>query len=289
MAKPYRRRKGKRGPFVGNFRVTIDGRDINLGTKDAEEAQHRARLASKGQWPADEAAARAAAHVLDPAADPGLPPAAEMVAEKGGGAPQPERAEAPASPPVTHAPPPAGTSAPPPEPLQDAAAAAAGEASGAGARLADEAAAAEAVTAADVDAEVRAAMSELVGPGGDLLDTAADGAGALLLWAEGFALKHGIRWTTGLKLRPGQSEPGSMARKCLRVGFKALAIQYIPDLAQNLSPGWAIVIGLGFGAKDALIGATIETKDADGKPVEVSAADLIAQQQQQQQQSAPPA
>jgi hypothetical protein len=51
MAKPYRRRKGKRGPFVGNFRVTINGRDLNLGTKDGEEAHQRARLAAKGKWP----------------------------------------------------------------------------------------------------------------------------------------------------------------------------------------------------------------------------------------------
>lgn len=268
MAKPYRRRKGKNGKFVGNFRVTIDGRDLNLETKDAAEATRRARLATQGKWPPIDAATAAAVQALDPGAPP------PTVSTEAGAAPavgtptEGSRAEAPAvsAEPAERSP----AGAPPPserEPLNDAAAAAAVEA-GEYEEQQAEAAEAESVSAD----EVKAAMAELVGPDGDLLKGICDGAGAFTLWLEGWAVKYGIKWGTGIKMDPGQSGPDSMARKCLRVGYHATLLKHFPTIAQNLSPGWAIVIGLGFGAKDAIMeGRIIE---ADGSRTKV--ADVVA-------------
>jgi len=46
MARPFRRRKGKAGPYTGNYRQPLrgDDGDVNLRTKDADEAQRRGRL-----------------------------------------------------------------------------------------------------------------------------------------------------------------------------------------------------------------------------------------------------
>lgn len=268
MAKPYRRRKG--GKFIGNFRVNVAGRDLNLDTKDANEAQRRARLAVQGKWPVNEAAANAAADVLDPARVDDSP-APEPVAAPAVGSVAPEP-RVPVVPNGVHA---AAAPVAPAEPLESAAAAAASEVSGAETteQVTAEAIAAEASIANDVQAE----MAKLVGPNGELIDRAADGVGAFALWAECQAIKYGVKWTLGIKgFTPAQPEPESMARKCLQHSFKALALQHFPALAQNLTPGWGIVIGLGFGAVHAVSNATIEVEP--GKVVKV--ADAMAAEQQ---------
>lgn len=278
MAKPYRRRKGKNRPYVGNYRVTVDGRDINLGTKDAQEAQARARLAKQGKWPPEEAAVAAAVDALDPGRhkvpEPSLATAGATTGE-GGGTPH-------AVPPVTHVPPPPeAPSHEPAQSLNDAAAAAAAE-------LADEV---EEVTAEQaeqengVNAELRAIMGELSGgaTGGDLLDGICDGASAFLLWAEGKAIELGVNWTLArrkstMRLQTQQLEQTSLMRKALRVGLKGAAITYFPDFATNLSPGWAIAIGLVGGAGQTVMqGQLIDMNTGQQQAV----GDAIAQAQKE--------
>lgn len=55
----------RRGKFIGSFRVTIKGREINLDTKDATEALRRAKLAARGLWPQEQNAAVAVAAAFD--------------------------------------------------------------------------------------------------------------------------------------------------------------------------------------------------------------------------------
>ena len=79
MPKPYRVKRN--GKLIGSFLVVIDGQRVNLETKDANEARRRARLAERGKWPPEDAAADATKEILDGAAEPGgVAAAAEPVA-----------------------------------------------------------------------------------------------------------------------------------------------------------------------------------------------------------------
>jgi hypothetical protein len=251
MAKPYRRRRGKK--FVGSYRyTTTDGRDVNLQTKDANEAHQRSRLAEKGLWPPEDAAAAAGAAALDPTAEPE--------------APGPIGPEDPTPAPAPRAPP---SELPPPapeverEPRDVAGAAAAAEA--AGVEVDEEGEPPPAQTEED---EVRAMMAEL---GSDeVIDQACDGLGAFLLKAEGWALALGVNWALKKRKRrieiPQPSTPDSIERKCLRVGLKVGCRKWLPGLFENMGPGAAIVAGLSIGGVTMLAGASIVDADT-GAPV----------------------
>ena len=285
MAKPYRRRKGKNGPYVGNYRVSINGRDINLETKDAQEAHARARLAAKGKWPVIPAAVSAAVDALDPGRtqDPEPSHLAGDAEGEGGGTPH-------AVPPATHVPPPPEPSShETPPPLNDAAAAAAAEVSG-GVGVDPEV---QAEQENGVNVELKAVMAELGGgaSGADLLDGLCDGGAAFLLWAEAKAMQLGVNWTLKRRRSPlrivlEQPEQSSIMRKALRVGLKGAMVTYFPDFAQQLTPGWAIAIGLVGGAGVSVMnGKFIDTKN--GK--ETSVGDVIAQAQAEATAAAEPA
>lgn len=298
MARPYRRRKGKSGPFVGNYRVAVNGRDINLGTKDAQEAMARAKLAVKGKWPPEEAAAAAAVAALDPAQDDsrseregsGAPPAEDPIkAAPPSSGPEPKHPVAPEAAPAS--------SPGPAEPLEVAAAAAAAAATEPE-RTAEQLEAEE-KTRREVDTELAAVMGELTGgqtTGGEFLDQVCDGLAAAILWAERKGMELGWKWAiskrTGKQLVTQQPESDDMSRRAVRVGLKGIAVVHFPDLASKLTPGTAIAVGLAMGAVGAVVGGKLVELDKDGKVVnEVAVAEVMArgQQQQQQQQSAPPA
>lgn len=288
MPKPYRRRKGKRGPFVGNYRVTIDGRDLNLETKDANEAGRRARLAVEGRWPPNEAATRTARAMLDPgrsAAGPAISTLAAVAAD----APEP-----PAADPVVSGAPAAGgestdaaatadSQPPPPSPpaagLDAAVAAAATEAAG----VDEDVAALRAEQEKQVEGELAEIMGELTQGtgGGELIDGVCDGAAAALLWLERKGVELGWKWTfqgyTGKRLVAGpQPERDHFSRKCLRVGLKGIAVVHFPELAAKLTPPWALAIGLIAGASGAAMGGQlIDLKTGDAETV-ASAAEKAA-------------
>lgn len=287
MPKPYRRRKGKNGPHVGNYRVTFDGRDINLHTKDANEAHARARLVSKGKWPPIDAAVEAARNALDPSRTTVPEPPEQLAGEPeeiGGGGPHADRPQ-----PVTHPPPPRETpSHEPPEDLNEAARAAAAETTGGGGPDPETRAEQE----NHVNAELASVMAELGGgaSGADLLDGLCDGAAAFLLWAEGKALELGINWAFArrkmdqrLKTKP--IEQTALMRKALRVGLKGMAVLHFPDFATRLTPGWAIAIGMIGGAGQTLmLGELVDKKT--GRSVAV--ADAVSQAQEAATQEPPP-
>jgi hypothetical protein len=285
MAKPYRRKKN--GKLVGSFRATIDGRDLNLETKDASEAHRRARLATQGKWPVSEAAANAAAAALDPAEEDSQPEApAESSPVMDGGAPQT------AALPVTHAPSSAGPVAPL-ESLADAAAAAAAEVSGSAEGERVEAAQLE--RESSVDSELAGIMAELGkdAGGADLLSGVCDGVAAFLLWGERKAIELGVNWTLARRKDPrrlvtAEVPEDSLMRKSLRVGLKGMAVIHFPDLSTRLTPGWAIAIGMVGGAGMAAIGGKLVNVD---KKTEVSVADSMAAAQSSAPEaaSAPPA
>lgn len=290
MPKPYRRRKGKNGPYVGNYRATIDGRDLNLHTKDANEAQARARLAKKGKWPPIPAAVDAALDALDPGRDktPSPPEPAEDPEGAGGGGPH---ADTPT--PATHPPPPRETpSHEEPEDLNEAARAAAAESSGR-ATFSEETKAAQ---ENGVNTELAAVMAELGGggaSGADLLDGVCDGAAAFLLWAEGKALELGVNWAlirrkSDQRLKTKPLEQSALMRKALRVGLKGAAVIHFPDFATRLTPGWAIAIGLVGGAGQTLMLGELVNKNT-GQAVTVAEAVSQAQEAAQQQPPPPPA
>jgi hypothetical protein len=278
-AKPYRRRKGKNGPYIGNYRCSFNGRDINLQTKDAHEAHARARLVTKGKWPPIDAAVAAARTALDPGApatdpEPPAEPAGESE-ETGGGEP---RADAPSE---THSPPPRESpSHDPPADLNEAARAAADETTG---RTSfDEETQAEQQNG--VNTELASVMSELGGGqnGADLLDGLCDGGAAFILWAERKALELGINWTLsrrGSKQRlvtKPIDDQGALMRKSLRVGLKGMAVIHFPDIATRLTPGWAIAIGMVGGAGQMLMSAALVDKE---KGTVIAVADAMAQAQ----------
>lgn len=67
--KPYRVKRG--GKYIGNLLVVHDGKRVNLGTKDQNEARRRIALLVKGEWPPkDNDAARAVKQALDPGVVP---------------------------------------------------------------------------------------------------------------------------------------------------------------------------------------------------------------------------
>lgn len=244
MAKPFRRKK--RGKLVGNFFATVDGRDVNLQTKDAHEADRRARLAVRGKWPVVDAAAAAAVGSLDPAAD------------AAGG---PIGPEDPTPPPVPEGPPPDLTPPalpvqPPvlPVPLDDAAAAAAAEVSGTTPDPADPG-------APTVDDEVKSIMSELSGPDGQLAEEVCDQVGKGLLWSQGHLLRLGVKWTTGKQFRPGPVADDSLSRRCLAKSLRALARLHLPGMLEQITPGWGLVLGLGLGAMGQLAGGEVVAED----------------------------
>jgi hypothetical protein len=259
MAKPYRRRRGKK--FVGSFRYTTsDGRDVNLQTKDANEAHQRARLAEKGQWPPEDAAAAAGTAALDPTAEPDAP---EPIGPE-------DPAPAPLRAPPSELPPPAPE--PPAEPMDDAGAAAAAEV--AGTEVAEDGEPSPAQTEED---DVREMMAEL---GSDeVIDKACDGLGAFLLKAEGWALGLGINWALKKRKRKIEiaqpSTPDSMERKCLRVGLKVGCRKWLPGLFDNMGPGAAIVAGLSIGGVAMLASARVVDLET-GAPVG-TVADLMDQ------------
>lgn len=63
MAKLWRIKR--RGKYIGSWRISIKGREVNLLTKDATEAKRRAQLAARGLWPSEEPAADALNKALD--------------------------------------------------------------------------------------------------------------------------------------------------------------------------------------------------------------------------------
>jgi hypothetical protein len=258
MAKPYRRRKGKGGPLVGNWRVSIDGRDINLGTKDANEARARAKLAVAGKWPPEEAAKRVALATMDPGTpDPTAPP---LVVPTETESPPPAAPEVPAGSPIDPpdpdgATPPATPPDDPPTPgpsvtFEAAAARAAADAGGQGEEVTADKAAREKQSAD----ELAGLMAELSGGAGqsEIVDSVADGLAAGILWLERKSIELGWGWTfkrpTGMALKTKPHDPGGIERKCIKVGMKAVLTIHFPELANKLTPGWAIAIGCTMGA-----------------------------------------
>lgn len=286
MAKPYRRRKGKTGPFVGNYRVTVDGRDLNLKTKDAREAMARARLAVLGKWPPEEAAVRAAVNTVDPGASlPGLAgvvfnspraDAGEAPPESGpAGGPSvadPVTAPAEGTPAAPEVP---GSGAaseqpPPSEPPEQAARAAAAEAAGEEERVTDARAEQERQSQAELD-EV---MKELTGgaAGGEFIDGVAGMCAGALLWMERKSLELGWGWTlrgrTGKQLVTYPTPPDSFSHKALRVGLKAWGVMYFPELSTRLTPGWAIALGLITGGIGAVAGGDlVDVETGERRPL----------------------
>jgi hypothetical protein len=255
VAKPYRRRKGKGGTFVGNWRVTVDGRDINLGTKDANEARARAKLAAAGKWPPEEAAKRVALATMDPGtsvpsfvpllgteSDPPPPPPPEMPA--GPPIDPPDEVTPPAAPPDD--PPTPGPS----ETFEAAAARAAAEAGGQG----EDVTADKATREKQAEDELAGLMAELSGGAGqsEIVDSVADGLAAGILWLERKSIELGWGWTfrkpTGRALVTKPHDPAGIERKCIKVGMKAVLTVHFPELAAKLTPGWAIAIGCTMGA-----------------------------------------
>jgi hypothetical protein len=111
MPKPFRVKRN--GKYIGSWIVAVGGERLNLRTKDAGEARRRARLAARGVWPPEEAAADAVADVLDGSAPDSLnsaPGFASVDPARTGrsGTPQAEPDTSPAPPAgsVTDAPPP---------------------------------------------------------------------------------------------------------------------------------------------------------------------------------------
>lgn len=254
VPKPYRRKK--RGRYVGNFRVTVAGEDLNLGTKDANEATRRARLAAAGKWPPVEAAAEAAAAALDPGAahtptpEPGPEPPIEPAA------PGPPGDGAPAGAAAT----PAGAA--PTEPLGDAARAAAADASA----DPDAATNAAGAPAPDLDGEIRRVMGDLgVGGSADLFEQGADGIAALLLWLQGKAIELGIEWRLKVpEAQVPQIGPSEPPRTILRLGVKAQAMRWFPNLLDQVQPWMAIVVGLGLAVPAQVLNVKFIV---DGRPV----------------------
>lgn len=280
MPKPYRRRKGKTGPYVGNFRCTFDGRDINLKTKDAHEALARARLVKKGKWPPIDAAVDAAQAALDPGnTDPVPLPEADPGEAQSGAGPH-------ADPPATHPAPLRESEAPshdPPPSLNEAARAAAEEASG----VTGEDHEAQAEQQNHVNEELRAVMAELGGgaSGADLLDGLCDGVAAFALWAEAKGIQLGVNWTLAkrkstVRLVTKQPEQGDLMRKCLRVGLKGAVLTYFPDFATSITPAWAIAIGLTGGAVSSVMaGELVNIQSGQHQPVGEAVAEVRAQAQ----------
>lgn len=267
MAKPYRRRKGKGGPLVGNYRVTIDGRDLNLGTKDAREATHRARLAADGKWPPEEAAARVALDTIDPGR---RPPAPGLVLPPDAPTPPPAPLPAPGAPDAPPILPPSDRpavdvpGAAPTEPLDAAFAAAAADVGGLGGdTVTDDRASREKQS----EAELAALMSELSNGTGqsEIVDSVADGLAAAILWMERKSIEYGWGWTfkrpTGKTLVTHPHNPAGIERKCIKVGMKAVLTIHFPELAAHLTPGWAIAIGCVMGA--GVAAATADLVDID--------------------------
>jgi hypothetical protein len=270
--KPFRRRKGPKGPYTGNYRCSWDGKDINLRTKDPGEAAARARLLKQGKWdgkswPPAQVAAAAAVRALDPGADPD--PMATEPPENDGGAETPTddtHDRPPTSP--EPAPPsrePSHDREPPSEPLHVAAQAAAEEQHAP--ERSDQAAEQERA-ASD---ELRSIMAELGSTAdgqGDLLSGLADGAAAFALWAEARAIEWGINWSlarrkpkTDVRFKAGDLDERSLMRRSLRVGLKAAVVTYFPDFANTLTPPMAIAIGLVGGAVVAVTnGQLVNTK-----------------------------
>lgn len=281
MAKPYRRRKGKTGHFVGNWRVTVDGRDINLGTKDANEARARAKLAADGKWPPEEAAKRVALSTMNPGTN--AAPAVPLFSVPPESDPPPER---PAAPPIVDPPasddgsvppatPPPRDAPGPAEPFEAAAARAAAEAGGDGENVTADKAARE----KESEAELAGLMAELSGGAGqsEIVDSVADGLAAGILWLERKSIELGWGWTfrrhTGVLLKTKPHNPAGIERKCIKVGMKAVLTIHFPELAAKLTPGWAIAIGCTMGAVVSVAGADF----VDIKTGEVtSAADAMA-------------
>lgn len=269
MAKPFRRKK--RGKFVGNWFVTLDGEDINLLTKDAAEASRRARGAARGEWPPVDGAAAAAAAALEPNGEPPPPledpetSAAAVTAEALPGAgPQ---SDVPSEP--SPAPGAGSQSAPPAEPLHAAAAAAAGDASAA---QAQEAAAAEAQgEQAKVDAKLADIMAKLGGPasgGADVLGTICNMAAGLMLAAERKTLEWGGTWALRRRgdkrlFLPG--DPPELMHDALAAGLHGYAVTWFPNFAMQLTPGWAVVLGLVGGGGAMMIGAKVVEPPKSGE------------------------
>lgn len=247
------RNKKPGGKYYGSYRLRTSkssGKSISLQTQDADEAQRRARLWKKKLWSPSspvEGAAAAAAAAMDPGTDPPAdppppddPPAAHAGTTETGGAGAPER-----------------------EPLDDAAQAAAAEASGAKADYIP--------PGANFEDEIQAAMGDLgVGGDADLLEQAADGVAALLLWAEGKAVELGVNWSLKRRGRTERLVVGTVAadgapRKVVRICLKAQALRSFPTLFQKLEPWMGIVVGLVMGAGVQIQGAHFV--DKDGNPV----------------------
>lgn len=294
MPKPYRRRKGKNGPYVGNYRATIDGRDINLGTKDAHEATARARLAKQGKWPPLPAAVDAVLDAVDPGRQSSAPPPPQVQEDSNAieGDRRPSSAGRPGEPSADTT-----TTEPPttePEPLADAMRAAAEEATGRGGPDPE----VQAEQENHVNTELAAVMAELGGgaSGADLLDGICDGGAAFLLWAERKALELGINWTLARRkskqrLVTKPMEEGALMRKALRVGLKGAMVQWFPDFSTRLTPGWAIAIGMVGGAGQALMTGELVNKETGAH---VTVAEAVAQSrepagEQAPQPSTPPA
>jgi hypothetical protein len=282
--KPFRRKKGSKGPYVGSYRCNFDGRDVNLRTKDPSEAAARARLLKQGKWdgrawPPVQVAAAAAVRALDPGADPD--PMATEPPDNGGGVELPTDETRPdADNPETTPPPREPSHEPEPErePLHVAARAAAEEQKQP--ERDDQAAEQEKATSD----ELRAIMAELGSTAdgqGDLLTGLADGVAAFTLWAEGKAIEWGVNWTlvrrkpkTDVRFRAGQLDEKSLMRRTLRVGIKATVVTYFPDFVNTLTPPIAITIGLVGGAIAAVTGGElVNTKTGET----TAAADVLAE------------
>jgi hypothetical protein len=258
MARPYRRKRGKR--YVGNFRQPLPGGgDRNLQTTDANEATRRGRVVlrayAKGDrgdaldraWSSEAAAATASA-ASDPSREAEAAEAAEA-ADEGDEGSEPEGQGSTPSPPAPPAAPVtpaggAGAGVTPSAPdLDEAARAAAAEAIGEDADGAVEVIA-PASARARFDAMVRGAKGAE-----SLAAMLADLAAAAAIWGgtKGAELGWDLllsKWTRKRLQAGGVPPSDDWSREFTRVSITVAVEESFPKLLDKVTPGWGVLLGV---------------------------------------------
>jgi hypothetical protein len=269
------------GKFISNaIQPLPGGAEVNLRTKDALEADRRAAAATaayargvRGQklleksWSATAAATATVKALRTPApAKGGLSPVPSPLPSDDEPTKPNKVVTPPAPAPVDpdmdddeaddEEAEPAPAAAPAPEPLHVAAAAAAAETTGAPPPApAPQVLSPKEARDARARDEIAKCLAELGAEGESLGEVLFDGVAAFALWAEGHAIAAGINWRLRKVgrplLEPAPGDEKALARRLLRIGIKAEAIEAFPWLLDALTPKWAIVLGLALGAKNA--------------------------------------
>jgi hypothetical protein len=241
MASIFRRKRS--GKYTGNWIVRVDGRDVNLNTKDKNEARENARLALAGEWPRDaDADSRSAAGNLADADDP-----------------EPRVPTAPPARPVEAAP------EPPEEPEVLAAAEPASVGDLNAAAVEADAAFGEMADAAGVTPEeMRGAIAELMTDAPQLV-------AGIHLAAQGVLVQIGYYFVKGKRTKtalvPKPIGPDAPERRILALGWKAALAK--ADLNIETIPWWLpLLVGMAWTA-------TVQVKSAEvvdtSKPAEKAA------------------